>query len=258
MSARKLTSSTGILTFTMPHTFDATPLVHMDTAGVTFDAAAAAGGGRKAMIQLALKLTVRTIESLKNLAASIKAGLTGNASFPTPSPSTTDIQTACDAVSAQEGVLQAAEDSVTHEREVLAQAVESLRGVLRAVGADCLDEVKNDAPDVALAKLLSANLPIKTEGSPADPVAVPQNFHVTQGDHTGSVDGGCNRVPDAKMYRTRVGTSPGGPFETKYEGTKSSWTITSLAVGECWFQMAAFGTNGGWSEWSDPARCHVI
>jgi hypothetical protein len=240
-------------------TFDASPLVHMDTPGVFFDAAAAPGGNqRKRMIQLALKLTERTIASLKTLAASIKTGLTGNASFTTPAPTPTEIQTAIDAVTTQETVVQAAEDNVTTQREVLEQKVDGLRNVLRAVAANCQDKVKNDAEDVARAKLLSANLPLKSEGAPVDEIARPENFHISQGDHSGEVDGGCNKVKNAKMYRVRCGAAPAGPFTTMYEGTKSSFTIKNHPLGVCYMQMSAFGTNGGWSEWSDLASINVV
>ena len=199
--------------------FDENPPVLLDTPGIFFDMAPAAGeGGRKgSMIQLALKLTERTLDALKNLAASIQAGLTGNASFPTPSPSTTDLQTACDTVATQQAALQAAEDEVTEQREMLDQKVEALRNVLRAVGANCLDKVKNDAEDVAKAKLLSANLVLKSEGAPVDEIERPENFHVSQGDHSGEIDGGCNKVKNAKMYRVRCGATASGPFTTVYE-----------------------------------------
>ncbi len=210
------------------------------------------------MIQLAFKLTERTVASLKDMAASIKTALTGNASFPTPSPTTTEIQNAIDAVTTQEGVLQAAEDEVTEQRGVLEQKVEALRNTLRAVGANCLDKVKTDPEATAKMKLLSANLPLRADNAPAEEVGMPQNFHISQGDHSGEVDGGCNKVKNSKMYRVRCGATANGPWDTKYEGTKSSFTIKQLPVGECFMQMSAFGTNGGWSEWSDLARIHVV
>ncbi len=240
--------------------FDDLPLVLMDTPGVFFDdgQATGAGGKKGSMIQIAFKLRELTIEALKNMAASIKAGLTGNASFPTPSPTTTEIQTAIDVVTTQEAVLKTAEDEVTEQRGVLQQKVEALENVVRAVGANCQDKVKTDPEATARMKLLSANLPLKAEGAPVEEVARPQNFHVSQGDHSGEVDGGCNKAKNAKMYRVRCGATANGPWETKYEGTRSSFTIKQLPVGECFMQMAAFGTNGGWSEWSDIARIHVV
>src|SRR5688572_19481682 len=94
--------------------FDTNPLTHMDSAGIFFDMAPASGVVRKGtMIQLAMKLTKITVAALKTFALSVKTGLTGNADFPTPSPSTTDIQTAVDDVTAQEVLLKAAEDKVT-------------------------------------------------------------------------------------------------------------------------------------------------
>ena len=243
----------------MVPTFDANPPVHMDTGTVFFDSAPASGGGRKgSMIQLALRLTERTLAGLKTFAMSVMTGLTGNASFPTPNPTPANIETAVDNLSDAEDELAAAEAVVVSKREAVEGRAEDLRNVLRAVAANCQDKVKNDPEELARTKLMSANLPIKTGASPVDPVSRPANFHVSQGDHSGEVDGGCNRVANAKMYRVRYGAAPGGPFETKYEGGKSSFTISGLPVGVGWLQMAAFGTNGGWSEWSDPATIHVV
>lgn len=243
----------------MAPTFDASPLVFMDAPGIFFDVGPAAGGGRKGiMIQLALKLAGRSIGSMKNLAASIKTGLTGNASFPAPTTTPVMLQTAIDNVTAVEAALTTAEEVVTMRREDLGGKVQALQDVLNAVGVECLDKVKTLPEADARMKLMSANLILKSDGAPVAEVAAPQNFHLSQGDHSGEVDGGCNRVANAKMYRVRCGASMAGPFVTKYEGTKSSFTIAGLALGVCWFQMAAFGTNGGWSEWSDPATVNVV
>ena len=244
----------------MSPTFDENPPVLMDTGLIFFDTgSAAAGGARKGtMIQLALKLTKATLAALKTLASSIKSGLTGNASFPTPNPTPANIQTAIDEMEAQENALALAESKVEEEREMLAQKRLALENILRAVAANCMDTVKLDPEDVARAKLMSAMLPLRADNAPVDEIESPDNFFVTQGDHSGEADGGCDRVKNAKLYRVRFGTNVNGPFQTVYEGTKSSFTAKSLPIGEGWFQMAAFGTNGGWSEWSDPARCHVI
>lgn len=231
----------------------------MDSGIVFFDAGGEAGGGRKGtMIQIALKLTKITITALKNLAGDIKTGLTGNASFPSPSPSTTEIQTAITNVTNQEGALSVAQAAVVAQEDLLEQKVEALRNVLRAAAANCLDAVKTDSEEVARTKLLSANFTLKTDAEPTPEVARPENFHISQGDHSGEVDGGCDRVEFAKMYRVRCGTTADSLPVTVYEGTKSSFTAKNVPIGLCYMQMAAFGTNGGWSEWSDIASIRVV
>jgi len=231
----------------------------MDTPGIFFDMAPGAGGGRKGrMIQLAFKLATLTLELLKDLAASLKAGLTGNANFPTPTTTPAMIQTGIDNLTTAQGELSAAEDVVTMKRVNVEEKRLALHSIINAAGVECLDKVKTLPEAEARMKLLSANLPLKSAGAPVEAVERPENFHVSQGDHSGEVDGGCNKVANAKMYRVRCSATVNGPWETKYEGTKSSFTISNLPVGVCFMQMAAFGTNGGWSEWSDLASIHVV
>ena len=210
------------------------------------------------MIQLALKLASRTIASLKVLAGTFIEGLTGTAYFPTPTTTPAMIEAAVEDVTTAENELASAEQTVVAKRNALDQKVQALKSVLTNVGLECLDKVKNDPEPLARTKLLSAKLILKSDGAPTEDIAVPENFGVTRGDHTGAVDGGCNKVPNAKMYRVRVATNLNGPWETKYEGTRSSFTIQGLAPGVTFFQMAAFGVNGGWSEWCDTAILHVV
>ncbi len=231
----------------------------MDSGTVFFDVEPVVGGGRKGtMIQVALKLTKITIAALKTLAGSIKTGLTGNASFPTPSPTPAQIDTAITAVSDQEVIVGAAAAALVAQEDILEQKVDALRNVLRAVVANCQDTVKNDPEEVAREKLLSANLTLKADAEPAPEVERPENFHISQGDHSGEVDGGCDRVSHSKMYRVRCGATPESLPTTVYEGTKSSFTAKNVPIGLCYMQMSAFGTNGGWSEWSDIASIRVV
>ena len=242
----------------MVPTFDAIPLVHMDDPTVFFDAVPAAGSGRKGiMIQLALKLFNRTVASLKTYAGTVKTGLTGNASFPSPATTPAMVQTAIDDVTAAEGQLSAAEGAVAMKREDLEQKVTALRNIVNAVGLECLDKVKTDPEDVARMKLMSVNLTLKSAATPTADLPRPENLHCTLGDHSGEIDGACDRVPDAKMYRAHYSTTPDGTKTVGYEGSKSSFTIKGLTSGtEYWIEVAAFGA-GAWTEWSDPARCRA-
>ncbi len=210
------------------------------------------------MIQIALKLARLTRQQLKDLANAIKAGLTSNANFSSPSPTATQIGTAITDLVTAENARATAEGALTAALEAEAQKEEALRAILRASATNCQDAVKNDPEDTQRTKLLSANFPLKSDADPGTPdMTPPQSFFVNRGDHDGFVDGGCDRIAAAKMYRVRHGISASGPWTTGYEGTKSSFTIEGLAAGERWFQMQAF-VGGTWTEWSDPARCVVV
>lgn len=211
------------------------------------------------MLQLALKLSTQTTNEKKTLGRSLKEGLTNAAaSFPNPKITPEVLEAAVKAVEDQEVLVGTAEDELSEQREALQQKVAFLEATITQSATDSLNTVSLLPEAEAKAALMAAYVPLRGAGVPAQPVPTPQNLVITQGDHSGEVDGACHRSKGAIMYRVRVGATTAGPFETKYEGTKSSFTIGGLPVGDCWFQMAAFGTNSGWSEWSDPARCHVI
>ena len=211
------------------------------------------------MILLALALASRTIASIKNLAISLIKGLANNPAFPNPPTTGEMIQAAIDAVGVAEGDLTTAKQVVVAKSNELDNKVQALKNVINNVGLECLDKVKNDPEDVARTKLLSVNLILKGDTTaPTQEVALPTNFHVTTGDHNGQVNGGCNKVQHAVLYRVRMATTPIGPWVVKYEGTRTSFTIKDLPQGLAYFQISAFGTHGGWTEWSDLASCFVV
>lgn len=210
------------------------------------------------MIQFALKLATLGVDELKTLALSMKQGLTSNANFPAPKISPGQIQTMVDMVTTQETAVSVAESNVGTQRDLLKVRAETLGTTLTAAATDCQNVVSQMSDVDAKAKMQSANIPLKSEAS-APPAGVPpQNFSVTHGDHEGYVDGQCHRVKGARMYKAEHATSASGPWTVGYEGTRSSFTMRDLPVGqECWFRMAAF-VGGVWTEWSDPARCRVV
>jgi hypothetical protein len=213
------------------------------------------------MIQLALKLAELTVNELKTLARSIKQGLAsaaGLAAFPTPKVTPANLEAGAKAVEDQEAVVGGVEADLAEQRGILQQKISALEDLVTAAGTDCLNVVSQLAEEDAKMKLASANIPVRSDRAPTPAAVKPTGFFVNRGDHDSEVDGGCDRQKSGKMYRVRYGASPSGPFTVGYEGTKSSFTISGLPVGDCWFQMAAFATNGGWSEWCDPARCHVV
>ncbi len=101
-------------------------------------------------------------------------------------------------------------------------------------------------------------VPLQSETDATPDTSPLTNFYVSHGDHDGEVDGGCNRRKGAKLYRVRCGAAATGPWETKYEGSKSTFTITGETPGQiCYFQMAAF-VGGQWTEWSDIAQLRIV
>lgn len=213
------------------------------------------------MIQLALKLAELSVNELKALARSIKQGLAsvaGLAAFPTPEITPTALEDGTVAVEEQEAIVAGVESDLAEQRIILRRKISALEDLVTGAATDCLSTVSQLPDDDAKMKMASANIPVRADRAPTPPAQTPTSFFVNRGDHDGQVDGGCDRQKTVRMYRARYGATSNGPWTTGYEGTKSSFTITALPMGDCWFQMSALATNGGWSEWCDPARCHVV
>lgn len=208
------------------------------------------------MSEPALKLALLSTAEIKNLAGSLANGLTDNAALvPTPKVTPVKLTGAANAVSQQEVKLKSAEDSVPANRSILAELIDVLKGLITTSAKDSTLVVGGEAM-----KMEMLNIPVKSTGGPATPAPAggPQDFSVTQGDHSGEVDGHCHAMKGAKLYRAEHATSATGPWNTGYEGSKSKFTISGLPPGQqVWFRMAAF-VAGQWTDWSDPATCIIL
>ena len=237
--------------------FDSNPPVKFDT-GVRLDSGPGPGPAqpKKKMAEPALKLAQLARNDKKTLAGALAAGLTANpALVPTPKVTPAQLTTAAQAITDQELVVKTAETDLATQRKLLAQKDDALDVLMTTSVDDSAAAVSYDP--ISLSKL---NIPVKAApgATPAAVVGAPQNFSVTQGDHSGEADGHCDAVKGAKLYRVQQAASPSGPWTTAYEGTKSKFTVAGLTPGqEVWFQMSAF-VNGQWSDWSDPAKCRIV
>lgn len=184
------------------------------------------------------------------------AGLTANpALVPTPKVTPAQLTAAVTAVSSQEVAVQNAEENLSAQRKLLAEKDAALSVLMETSADDSAIAVNREGT-----KLTQLNIPIKTAPgtAPAPVVGAPQNFTVTQGDHSGEADGHCDAMKGAKLYRAQHAPAATGPWTTGYEGSKSRFTIGGLPPGqEIWFQMAAF-VGGMWTNWSDPAKCRIV
>ena len=209
---------------------------------------------KRKMAEPALKLARSTVNDVKTLAGSMAVGLTDNPTLvPTPKVTPTQLTDAVEAVSQQEILLAAAEANVGTQRDILNQKLDTLKGLMTNSADDSTVVVGREA-----VKMGMLNIPVKSAATPAPVAGPPQNFAVTQGDHTTEADGQCDRVARASLYKGEHASSPSGPWIVGYEGKKSSFTMNGFTPGEeKWFRMAAF-VGDQWTDWSDPAKCRIL
>ena len=210
------------------------------------------------IIRLALKLDRVSVNTVKNYARALRNGLIDSEAFPEMVDAPDQLETGVKSVEEQEATVTAAAAALRAERVELKRRVKALKSVVGATTTACVSTVSRRPEVEARAALQSANIPLRGDGAPTLSAGRPSNLHVARGSHDGSVQGRCDREKQARLYRLRASRTVDGPWETLYEGTKARFTISGLAAGDWYFQMAAIGTNGGWSEWSDVASCVVV
>ena len=182
-------------------------------------------------------------------AKDIKSKVTGNASFPTTTPSMatygTLITTADTAVAESEAANATAKEKTLNKNI----AMDALRAGTTQLGANIESLSGGDA-----IKILSAGMDVK---SPKTPVGIPDqvmNFTVTSGDHDGELNLQWDPVTGAKSYE--IDTSPDPVTATSWvkvkSVTKSTATLTGLTSGSrIWVRVRAVGSAGE-GNWSDP------
>jgi hypothetical protein len=176
----------------------------------------------------------------------ILTGLTGNASYPNPSPTLTAVTAALNAFTTAVadaiggGVMLT---SVKNDRR--AELVALIRELASYVQVTC----KGD-----MTVLLSSGFPIqKPQRNPIGPLPVPADFTVTLGTHSGELDASAAPVFGAAVYNWRISTvaAPSVVLQSS-QTTAASNTFDGLTPGVVYnVEVNAVGAAGP-SDWSDP------
>jgi hypothetical protein len=177
--------------------------------------------------------------------------LTGNADFPTPSPTLVAITAAIDDLEAAAATVQATKQQLKTEvskqndkEDAFDAALNQLVGYVQSVAGDDEALIHSAGMDTRAAGGQSTSTP-----------ALPPALSATAGDHDGEIDLTWDTVPKAKSYIIEKTTDPNAATSWQHAGvsTKSSTTIEGLTPGtRYWFRVAAVGAAGQ-SGWSDPA-----
>lgn len=182
-------------------------------------------------------------------AKKIVTALTGNATFPSPTPSLAAVNAAVNAYDAAFADSLAARQEVKTRNSdleakgvVLDQLMLQLAGHVESVaGAD--DKL-----------IHSAGMDTRAAASPSAVVDAPLGVSATAADHDGEIDLSWARVVRAKSYLIEKSPDPPTPNSWAHAGvsTKSSKTMSGLTSNtRYWFRVASVGPLGQ-SGWSDP------
>ncbi|MEA3187050.1 MAG: hypothetical protein QOD99_880 [Chthoniobacter sp.] len=189
-------------------------------------------------------------DEFDNKAQSIVAALTGNANFPSPTPTLASITsqlTACQSALAMKPG-QARDAQVIATRTLLADSLDKLARGLELV------------PNVTEAMLATSGFDLrKVPTSTGETVAAPGNVRLKQTGVSGVIQVLSDAVPRASAYEMQYTKNPNtGPWLDG--GTFASTRgigVSGLTRGkDYWVRLRAVGTNGP-GPWSDPATILV-
>jgi len=203
------------------------------------------------MSKIRLNLSSLPIPQKIGKAQQIIAALTGNTSFPTPSPSLAGVTSAANDLNAAYTAAQAARQTAKEKTSDQNQKEDTLDRVLTQLAA-YVESVAGGNEQL----ILSAGMDMRAAAVAAtDPPGQPQALTPTAGDHDAEIDLSWDNVSGAKSYVIDKSGDPVTPTSWSHAGvsTRSNFTATGLTSGtRYWFRVAAVNNNGQ-SGWSDPA-----
>jgi hypothetical protein len=229
------TSSTSSPSVTSPEAL-ATPAVATPPTTT-----APSGNARVAMTAFTKANPAALIVASQN----VLTGMTGNASYPAPTPSLANLTTAR---SAYVTAVTAAKDSKI-QLVVRNQLHQALVAILRDLALYVQVTSSGD-----LATLMSSGFTAQRTRQPAGPLPPPANLRLKKGPVSGQFAARCKRLPHARAYEWRFANATTPTVWTDLESTFAASTLVEgLAPGTQYIvQVRSLGTAGP-SDWSSSA-----
>jgi len=200
--------------------------------------------------KVSLAFLTRTNDAILIVQASrIFIALTGNAAYPTPTPTLAEFTAAQNAFTAAVNAAQDSKMAIAVRRQQRAAFVALLRQLAQYVQITC----NGDLPT-----LLSSGFTARQTGQPVGVLPAPLNLRLRRGKLSGELIPRCDKVKKAGAYQWRYATTIAPTVWIAADPTlAANTTLQDLAVGTQYIvQVRAIGTRGP-SAWSDSAALMV-
>ena len=200
-----------------------------------------------------IRLNLSGLSTAQKLAKAeqVVPAMTGNPTYPTPTPTLASISTAATELRTADAESVAARQTAKEKTAIKNQKEEKLEQLLTQLAAHVESVAGGDEQ-----KILSAGFDVRTVGVvTTETPDAPQGLTATVGDHEGEIDLSWDTVPGAKSYVIGQSADSGTPVTWSHAAvsTRSSYTANGLTSGtRYWFRVAAVNNNGQ-SGWSDPS-----
>ena len=186
-----------------------------------------------------------------SLATSIKTAMTGNAKFPSPSPSLADLAAGIGEASARIGTYDALKSELAAALTARDEAVAAL-GVLLTREAAYVESVSGgDA-----ATIESAGMDVRAVRRSVGKLERVEELAVLEGAREGTLKARWKRLRGARVYevQTTADVQQESSWVFRLATSRSKATIEELASGaRVWVRVRAIGTRNQKGPWSDPA-----
>lgn len=203
------------------------------------------------MRKVKMSFTGLTVSEQIERAKLIHNKMSGNASFPSPQPALTAVQTAFDQLEI------AYQESRGRDKNKVA--------LLRLRRADLLNVIGLLAGYVQTASggveevILSSGFDVVRRGVPQPPLGQVTNLQLKQGSNSGILHAAWDTLKGSRLYRIDLSSDPiaQDSFAPVGTSTKVSFNITNLVKGtNYWVRVAGLGKDG-MGDFSDPATLLV-
>jgi hypothetical protein len=200
--------------------------------------------------RVSLAFTRKIFTGLIAFARNVVVLMTGNANYPTPSPTLKVITTAVDALeTAVQEALDGGKIAIATRNAARAELLSLLRQLASYVTGNC---------NADLVLLLSSGFePIKAP-SPAGVLPAPENLRLSLTGISGELYLRFDRVVNAVNYSVQTAQSPDGPWEDQDLSTSTRVTIKDLTPGKVYWVRAQANGSAGPSGWGGPATAMVV
>ena len=174
--------------------------------------------------------------------------MTGNPSFPTPTPALPVVTGGSDSLETAFNDAQLARQIAKSKTSIQDDQASSLDWILTQLAS-----YVESASDGDKAKIESAGFSVRNPPTPIGELPAPSDLSVLPSEHSGSADVSWKGVYGARSYTVeRAEDATNLDYQVIGNSTKKATSLNSMVSGKkYWFRVAAIGAAGQ-SAWSDP------
>ncbi|MEA3186246.1 MAG: hypothetical protein QOD99_76 [Chthoniobacter sp.] len=200
--------------------------------------------------RVALSFARRIDTDLIAFTRNVIALMTGNTSYPTPTPSLAALTASVDAFeTAVHDALDGGKIVILTRNAARTELLSLLRQLAAYVQGHCGADVLT---------LVSSGFEAVRAPAPVGVLPAPQNLRLALTGMSGEMLLRFDRVANVANYSVQTATSPAGPWEDQDLSTSTRVLLSGLTPGTVYWARACANGSAGASEWGGPATAMAV